>query len=165
MDNWGSVDGFAVLVAGPAWRAGVVSDREVGRWAASTDRWWRRAALASTVALNLPSRGGCGDAPRTLRIAERLAADRDDMVVKALSWALRALARSDPGAVRGFLARHGDRLAARVRREVRNKLETGLKNPKGGRATRVTNVGTQPDRTIHGEGQDGLMNAPSRRRA
>jgi 3-methyladenine DNA glycosylase AlkD len=131
IDNWGSVDAFAVLVAGPAWREGLVPDAEVERWAASRDRWWRRAALASTVALNLPSRGGSGDTPRTLRVAERLAGDPDDMVAKALSWALRVLARSDPEAVRGFLARHGDGLAARVRREVRNKLETGLKNPRG----------------------------------
>ena len=30
---------------------------------------------------------------------------------------------------RKFLAEHEERLAARVKREVRNKLETGLKNP------------------------------------
>jgi 3-methyladenine DNA glycosylase AlkD len=133
IDNWGSVDGFAGLVAGPAWRAGIVPDAEVERWAKSADRWWRRAALASTVALNLASRGGSGDTRRTLGIAERLADDHDDMVAKALSWALRVLARRDPEAVRGFLARHEGVLAARVRREVRNKLETGLKNPKRGR--------------------------------
>jgi 3-methyladenine DNA glycosylase AlkD len=43
-------------------------------------------------------------------------ADREDLVVKALSWALRALARRDP--------------AARVIREVENKLTTGRKNPR-----------------------------------
>jgi 3-methyladenine DNA glycosylase AlkD len=59
-----------------------------------------------------------------------LVADRDDMVVKALSWALRELAKRDPKAVRGFVATHGEALAARVRREVSAKLTTGLKNPR-----------------------------------
>jgi 3-methyladenine DNA glycosylase AlkD len=58
-----------------------------------------------------------------------LMADRDDMVVKALSWALRELVVHDAAAVHRFLATHDDVLAARVKREVRNKLETGLKNP------------------------------------
>jgi 3-methyladenine DNA glycosylase AlkD len=49
------------------------------------------------------------------------------MVVKALSWALRALAVWDAAAVRAFLDAHGGGLAARVRREVRRKLETGRK--------------------------------------
>jgi 3-methyladenine DNA glycosylase AlkD len=57
----------------------------------------------------------------------QLLEDRDDMVVKAMSWALRELAKRDPGAVRAFLSKHGARLAARVRREVGNKLTTGLK--------------------------------------
>jgi 3-methyladenine DNA glycosylase AlkD len=53
--------------------------------------------------------------------------DRDDMVVKAMSWALRELTKSDRAAVERFLASHD--VAARVRREVMNKLKTGLKNP------------------------------------
>jgi DNA alkylation repair enzyme len=116
-------------VLGPAWRRGRRPDAVVQRWAASPDRWWRRAALVSTVPLNLRSRGGTGDAGRTLDICRRLAADGDDMVVKALSWALRELVVWDPQAVRRFLDAHHDVLAARVRREVRSKLETGRKQP------------------------------------
>ena len=134
MDNWASVDAFATLVAGPAWLAGQLGDSDVERWARSSDRWWRRAALASTVPLNKKRAGdGTGDARRTLAICDRLAEDRDDMVVKALSWALRSLAERDPVPVRAFLDEHGDALAARVRREVRHKLETGLKQPWRGR--------------------------------
>ena len=51
------------------------------------------------------------------------------MVVKALSWALRELAVRDPEAVRAFLQEQGDGLAARIRREVRAKLDTGRKRP------------------------------------
>jgi 3-methyladenine DNA glycosylase AlkD len=128
MADWGSVDAFGCVVAGPAWRRGRLPDAAVQRWAASPDRWWRRAALVSTVPLNLRSRGGVGDAGRTLEVCRRLAGDGDDMVVKALSWALRELVIWDPEAVRRFLDAH-EVLAARVRREVRSKLETGRTHP------------------------------------
>ena len=65
-----------------------------------------------------------------LAVCEMLTDDRDDMVVKAMSWALRELASWDPSAVEGFLSDNEDHLAARVKREVRNKLRTGLKNPR-----------------------------------
>ena len=130
LDSWDSVDAFARTLSGPAWAHGRLSDSLVDRWAASPDRWLRRAALVSTVALNRPKEGGRVDAPRTLAVCERLVGDRDDMVVKALSWALRELGRRDPAAVDAFLERRGTSLAARVRREVGNKLRTGLKNPR-----------------------------------
>lgn len=130
IDSWGAVDCFACFVAGPAWRLGRVRDATIHRWARSKDRWWRRAALAATVPLNLRARGGTGDPPRTLAVCERLALDRDDMVVKALSWALRSLIVHDARAVERFLEQHDEQLAARVRREVANKLRTGLKSPR-----------------------------------
>ena len=127
LSSWGDVDCFAVYLAGPTWRAGQVSDALPRRWARSPDRWWRRAALVSSVPLNVQARGGAGDARRTLAICRMLVADRDEMVVKALSWALRALATRDAASVREFLARHEARLPALVLREVRNKLRTGRK--------------------------------------
>jgi 3-methyladenine DNA glycosylase AlkD len=130
IDSWGAVDSFARTLAGPAWLRGQVTEELIHCWAASPDRWWRRAALVSTVALNLRSQGGPGDAPRTLAVCRRLAADPDDMVVKALSWALRELVPHDPEAVQAFVQEHQSVLAARVQREVRNKLKTGLKNPR-----------------------------------
>jgi 3-methyladenine DNA glycosylase AlkD len=130
IDSWWSVDSFARTLAGPAWRCGQVSDALIHRWARSVDRWWRRAALVSTVALNVRSQGGQGDVPRTLAVCRLLVADHDDMVAKALSWALRELVVHDPDAVRQFVRDHEAVLAARVKREVRNKLTTGLKNPR-----------------------------------
>jgi 3-methyladenine DNA glycosylase AlkD len=130
LSNWGSVDAFACFVSGPAWREGHISDAVIRRWAKSKDRWWRRAALVSTVPLNVRARGGSGDAARTLAICELLLADRDEIVVKALSWALRALVKPDPAAVGQFMEKFADELAPLVKREVRNKLTTGLKNPR-----------------------------------
>jgi 3-methyladenine DNA glycosylase AlkD len=132
MDSWAAVDIFATMLAGHAFRDELIADTVIARWARSKDRWWRRAALVCTVPLNVAAQGGRGDARRTLQVCELLVADREDMVVKALSWALRALAVRDAKAVTVFTKQHGATLAARVLREVRNKLHTGLKTPKFG---------------------------------
>jgi 3-methyladenine DNA glycosylase AlkD len=130
IDSWWSVDSFARTLSGPAWLRGQVTDDVIHGWARSDDLWWRRAALVSTVALNMRSKGGHGDVERTLAVCRRLVDDHEDMVVKAMSWALRELVVHDSDAVRAFLTAHDDALAARVLREVRNKLTTGLKNPR-----------------------------------
>jgi 3-methyladenine DNA glycosylase AlkD len=130
LSSWDQVDCFALYLSGRAWRLGQVRDETIAAWTQSPDRWWRRAALVSTVALNLKAQGGTGDAERTLAICQLLIDDRDDMVVKALSWALRALSVPCPEAAREFLEAHRPRLAARVIREVEHKLRTGLKNPR-----------------------------------
>jgi 3-methyladenine DNA glycosylase AlkD len=65
-----------------------------------------------------------------LGVCRLLVEDRDDMVVKAMSWALRELSKRDPTAVRQFLDEFQHAIAARVVREVGNKLSTGLKNPR-----------------------------------
>jgi 3-methyladenine DNA glycosylase AlkD len=128
MAHWGDVDSFGCIIAGPAWRAGRLPDRTIREWARSPDWCWRRAALVATVPLNSRSRAGSGDPKRTLAICKMLARDREDLIVKALSWALRELAKRDPESVRHFLSAHRDSLAALVIREVNNKLSSGRKN-------------------------------------
>jgi 3-methyladenine DNA glycosylase AlkD len=131
IDSWWTVDSFARTISGPAWLAGLIPDELILKWANSPDHWWRRAALVSTVALNVRSQGGMGDVSRTLKICRLLVGDKQDMVIKAMSWALRELGVHDASAVEAFLDEHDEVLAGRVKREVRNKLKTGLKNPKG----------------------------------
>jgi 3-methyladenine DNA glycosylase AlkD len=128
--SWGAVDCFAMYLAGPVWRDRRVPNSLVHGWAHSADRWWRRAALVSTVPLNSKAQGGTGDTYRTLQLCRLLERDRDPMVAKAMSWALRELAKRDPRAVREYLAARKDVLPAIVLREVTNKLRTGVKNPK-----------------------------------
>ncbi len=130
LSDWGSVDAFGVTLLGQAWRAGLVSDAKIHSWARSHDRWRRRLALVATVPLNSRARGGTGDPRRTLRTCRLLLGDSDDMVVKAMSWCLRELGKVDPRTVEAFLEKEEDRLAPRVKREVRNKLRTGMKAPR-----------------------------------
>jgi 3-methyladenine DNA glycosylase AlkD len=117
LTSWFDVDCFGKFIAGPAWRAGQVTDSVIQAWTRSPDYWWRRAALVSTIGQ---------DTKRTLRVCAELRDDREPMVWKALSWALRELAKRDPRAVHLFLGEY--ELARPVVREVRNKLETGTKS-------------------------------------
>ena len=128
INSWWSTDAFARTLSGPAWMRGQIQDELIAGWARSPDLWWRRAALVSTVAFNMRTRGGKGDTTRTLAICRILAADHEDMVVKAMSWALRELVHFDSRAVEGFLSEYEAVLAGRVKREVGTKLRTGLKN-------------------------------------
>ena len=128
LDSWAAADSIACYLSGLAWKMGRVTDAWIQSWARSPDRWRRRAALVSTVPLNSRAYGGEGDAVRTLQVCALVVDDRDDMVVKALSWALRELAKRDRASVERFLERHGDRVSARIRREVGNKLATGRKD-------------------------------------
>lgn len=128
IDNWVTVDTLSVLISGWVWRENQISDEDILNWLKSENRWWRRTAVVSTVPLNLRSRGGTGDAKRTLLICEKVVNDRDDMIVKALSWSLRELSKSDRKAVKEFMKKYDKFLAGRVRREVYTKLETGRKN-------------------------------------
>jgi 3-methyladenine DNA glycosylase AlkD len=118
LTSWFDADCLGKLIMGPAWRSGQISDASIFAFAMSKNLWARRVALVSTLGQTTS---------RTLRVCRMLAADREPMVWKALSWALRDLSKRDPEAVRGFIAEHAARLASGVVREVRNKLETGTK--------------------------------------
>jgi 3-methyladenine DNA glycosylase AlkD len=128
LKSWSSVDCFGLYLSGPMWMEERLPDNTVVSWARSQDRWWRRTALVSTITLS--RRGDPSDIHRVLNICTLVAGDRDDMVVKALSWALRELAKKHPEESRSFITEHGKLLSSRVIREVQNKLATGLKSPR-----------------------------------
>lgn len=128
LDNWASVDHFAVGIYGVLWAKGVVKDEHIHALLRSENFWDRRVAVVSTVALNLKSRGGHGDTPRTLEVCSRVVDDHQEMIQKALSWALRELSKRDRESVLTFMKEHEHRLARRVVREVGHKLDFGTKN-------------------------------------
>jgi len=128
LDNWASVDAYSLIIAGWLWREGKLTDQQIMKWLKSENRWMRRVAVVCTVPLNLKSRGGTGDTERTLMVCKKVISDRDDMVIKALSWALRVLSKTDKQAVIDFMEEYQEQLHSRVIREVTAKLETGRKN-------------------------------------
>jgi len=105
----------------------LIPEKLIEHWANSENRWWRRVAVVCTVALNQKARGGIGDATRTINICGMVASDQDEMVAKALSWALRELVKREPEPVVAFIEKHEAVLPARVKREVCSKIKTGRK--------------------------------------
>lgn len=128
LDNWASVDSYCTMIAGWHWREGTLPDQQIIKWLNSDNHWLRRCAVVCTVPLNLRAKGGTGDTHRTLMVCERVIHDRHDLVIKALSWALRELSKQDRPAVEAFIEEHWKDLHGRVRREVTTKLKTGRKN-------------------------------------
>lgn len=128
LDNWASVDHFTVGIYGVLWGRGVVRDEHIAALLQSENYWDRRVAVVSTVALNLKSRGGRGDTKRTLTVCEKVVDERQAMIWKALSWALRELSKRDPDAVWEFLEKYGKRMSKQAVREITHKLEFGTKN-------------------------------------
>jgi 3-methyladenine DNA glycosylase AlkD len=127
LDNWVSVDYYAGLIVGYAWRVGIVSIDKIKSYLQSDDFWIRRIAVVATVSLNQKARGGKGDPEQTLEICSMAVSDHQEMITKALSWALRELAKVDKDPVIDFIKMHKDKLHKRVLREVTHKLDFGTK--------------------------------------
>jgi 3-methyladenine DNA glycosylase AlkD len=113
IDNWDLVDLAAWDVVG---RWLIDKPRDVlDTLVRSPNMWERRTAILATMAFIRE-----GDVSTTLRLAEILLDDDQDLIHKATGWALRAAGDRDPAAVRGFLDRHA---ATMPRTALRYALE------------------------------------------
>lgn len=100
VNNWDLVDSSAEYVLG-AWLWDRPRDL-LDELAASDVLWERRVAVLATFAFLRR-----GDASTTLRLAEGLLDDREDLMHKAVGWMLREVdKRVDPALLLGFLDRH-----------------------------------------------------------
>jgi 3-methyladenine DNA glycosylase AlkD len=99
INNWDLVDVSAEHVVGAhLWGR----DRTVlDALAKSSLLWERRIAILATF--HFIRRGAFAD---TLRIAERLVGDREDLMHKAVGWMLREVGKRDQAAEEAFLERH-----------------------------------------------------------
>ena len=121
--DWSSVENYAHFIAGPAWKQGIVSDAQIEDWITSKDVWWRCASVVTTVYSG-------EEVNWMLQYSKKLLDDREDVIIKALSWGLRNALNRDQAAVIQFLEQNNDRLAARIKREVKHKLQTSMETPK-----------------------------------
>jgi len=99
INNWDLVDVSAEhLVGAHLW----TRDRSVlDELATSTLLWERRIAILATF--HFIRRGAFAD---TLRLAERLVVDREDLMHKAVGWMLREVGKRDLAAEEAFLKKH-----------------------------------------------------------
>ncbi len=118
---WDVVDDVATHLVGPLLHAhpDQVRPALVG-WATDDDRWLRRAAVIAQLGAKEATDLGL----LTLAVEANLD-DRDFFLRKAIGWALRQYARTDPAWVRSFVAAHDDRISALSRREALKHVGAG----------------------------------------
>lgn len=114
---WDTVDPLAThVVAGLVRRHPTLTAR-MDEWAAADDMWLIRTAILYQLLY-----GADTDAVRLFGYCEAQAGHRDFFVRKAIGWALRHYARTDPTAVRAFLSTHAGTLSPLSYREAAKHL-------------------------------------------
>ena len=115
---WDHVDEIASDRVGPLLRA---TPQQVGpllrTWSVDGDVWRRRTAILAQL--------GSGAETDVGLLGDCIVANLDHpdfFVRKAIGWALRQYARTDPGWVRAFVAAHGERMSGLSRREATRRL-------------------------------------------
>lgn len=120
--TWALVDNLAASVAGPLVERHPQLLATLDRWAADEDFWIRRSAL---LALLLALRRGDGDFERFATYADAMLDEREFFIRKAIGWALRQYAWTDPAWVQDYVRRHEDRLSPLSRREALKNVGEG----------------------------------------
>ncbi|MEU0289066.1 DNA alkylation repair protein [Streptomyces sp. NPDC006147] len=114
---WDTVDLLAAHVVGALVAADPALTAEMDRWSVDDDLWLVRTALLHQLRYKEHT-----DAERLFGYCLRQCGHPDFFVRKAIGWSLREYARTDPDAVRAFLAREGDRFAPLSVREARKNI-------------------------------------------
>ena len=113
---WDHVDATAIHLVGPILRSEPAAvTPTIRRWATDADRWRRRSAIIV--------QNGAKGATDTRLLADAIEAniaDRDFFVRKAIGWALREYAKTNPDWVRTFAVGHD--LSPLSRREAMKHL-------------------------------------------
>ena len=114
---WDVVDdvSHAVGAALAADRSGV--EPVVRAWIEADDRWLRRAAIICQLGRRTDT-----DVDLLVDTIEPAMAEREFFLRKAIGWALREHAKTDPDWVRGFVADHDAELSGLSKREALKNL-------------------------------------------
>jgi len=100
INNWDLVDASAREIVG-----GYLADKSrepLDRLAASRNLWERRISIVATHYFIRQN-----DFTDTIRLAERLLGDQEDLLHKAVGWMLREVGKKHPPTLEAFLRRHG----------------------------------------------------------
>ncbi|CCK31653.1 DNA alkylation repair enzyme [Streptomyces davaonensis JCM 4913] len=110
---WDTVDLLAAHVVGALVAADPKLTADMDAWSADQDLWIARTALLHQLRYKEHT-----DAERLFTYCLRQSAHPDFFIRKAIGWALREYAKTDPAAVRDFLARENGRFAPLSVREA-----------------------------------------------
>ncbi|BCB83416.1 DNA alkylation repair protein [Phytohabitans suffuscus] len=112
---WDTVDILAAYLVGPLVSAHPALVSTMDEWVDGEDKWLVRTAILHQLRHKERT-----DAARLFRYCTRQAGHPDFFVRKAIGWALREYAKTDPSAVRAYVAGH--RLAPLSAREALKNL-------------------------------------------
>ncbi len=117
---WDTVDGLAGVVGDIVLKAkshDAGAQKAMDAWLLHPNLWVRRVAMLHQLGWREHT-----DQERLFRYALTLAGETDFFIRKAMGWALRDFARTQPGAVRQFLSQHAEQLSGLTRREAGKHL-------------------------------------------
>ena len=114
---WDTVDALAVHGVGPVVKADRELQMVMDEWIDDDDIWVARTAILHQLLWKADT-----DAKRLFHYCDLRAADREFFIRKALGWALRQYARTDPDAVRSYVERNEERLSGLTKREALKHL-------------------------------------------
>jgi len=114
---WDTVDTLAAKVFGTLADRHPELEDAIAGWAGADSHWLRRVAILYQL-----GRGSATDTQRLAHVVDANLAERDFFIRKAIGWALRQYARTDPAWVRAYLASRGPRLSPLSRREAAKHL-------------------------------------------
>ncbi len=104
--NWATTDAICGYLIGPTLAQFPAAAARLEPWAQHPVLWVRRAAIVSLIPLARHGRA----LPLLYRLARRLHADGEDLMQKAVGWALREAGKSDPARLERYLRQHGRRI-------------------------------------------------------
>jgi 3-methyladenine DNA glycosylase AlkD len=104
--NWATTDAICGSLLGPLVVAYPKLAPTVSRWSGHRNMWVRRAAIVGLIPL--ARRGSALDV--LYRTARTLHADQEDLIQKAVGWALREAGKSEMDRLERYLREHGPRI-------------------------------------------------------
>ncbi|MEU5775170.1 DNA alkylation repair protein [Streptomyces venezuelae] len=110
---WDTVDALAAHVVGGLVAADPELRTVMDEWIEDDDLWVARTALLHQLRHKADT-----DVERLFAYCVRQSGHPDFFIRKAIGWCLREYAKTDPEAVRAFVAREGDRLSPLSMREA-----------------------------------------------
>jgi 3-methyladenine DNA glycosylase AlkD len=126
LDDWSLCDLLGAAIVGPWVLADPPRRAEFLYELVAGEGVWRpRLALVATVPI---TRSGTVAPDLALSLLDRVLGRTEPMIVKAVSWSLRELAKRERRRAGLYLRDRGDSLPALVRREVGNVIRTGRKS-------------------------------------
>lgn len=115
---WDFVDEIAINLVGKLWADEPdLMGLHMDEWINDDHLWIRRSAIISQM-----KHKSATDTERLFRYCELRAHETDFFIRKAIGWALREYAKTDPEAVRDFVDKNADRLSGLSNREATKHL-------------------------------------------